>query len=89
MRFRVPHIGTRAVARRNGARLNLDGERILALAAARVLPVLTHPSRPAALSGVTDGACLLFLLAVAQAGPTDNSPAVHKRHYTASPISVT
>ena len=51
MRFRVPHVGTRAVARRNGARLNLDGERIRALAAARVLPVLTHPSRPAALSG--------------------------------------
>ena len=50
--------------------------------------IFMHPLRHAALAVVTAGVCSLSLLAIAQAGPTGNPPAVHKQHFYRAPALV-
>jgi hypothetical protein len=45
----------------------------------------SHPLRRVVLPVVTAGACSLSLLAIAQAAPTHNPPALHKRHLYRAP----
>jgi hypothetical protein len=49
------------------------------------MSVLRYPLGRAALAVITACACLLSLLSVAQAGPTDNLPTMHKGHLRRAP----
>lgn len=49
------------------------------------MSIVTHPLRHAALAVIAAGACSLSLLSAAQAGPTGNPPALHKRHLYRAP----
>jgi hypothetical protein len=49
------------------------------------MSISRHPLRRATLAVVTAGACSLSLLAIAQAEPPHNPPAMHKRHLQREP----